>query len=28
VVDQVVGFPGPRMLKTWLDKAVGAAVSA
>jgi thioredoxin 1 len=28
VVDRVVGFPGPRMFKTWLDKAVGAAVSA
>ena len=25
--DRVVGFPGPRQLKTWLDKAVGAAVS-
>ena len=28
VVDQVVGFPGPRVLKAWLDKAVGLAVSA
>jgi thioredoxin 1 len=28
VVDRVVGFPGPRVLKVWLDKAVGAAVSA
>jgi thioredoxin 1 len=28
VVDQVVGFPGPRQLKAWLDKAVGEAVSA
>jgi thioredoxin 1 len=28
VVDQVVGFPGPRVLKAWLDKAVGSAVSA
>ncbi len=27
VVDQVVGFPGPRLLKAWLDKAVGPAVS-
>jgi thioredoxin 1 len=27
VVDQVVGFPGPRVLKAWLDKAVGSAVS-
>ena len=28
VVNQVVGFPGPRVLKAWLDKAVGSAVSA
>ena len=28
VVDRVVGFPGPRALKVWLDKAVGSAVSA
>jgi thioredoxin 1 len=28
VVDRVVGFPGPRVLKVWLDKAVGSAVSA
>ena len=26
--DQVVGFPGPRQLKVWLDKAASAAVSA
>jgi thioredoxin 1 len=28
VVNQVVGFPEPRVLKAWLDKAVGSAVSA
>jgi thioredoxin 1 len=27
-VDQVVGFPGPRQLKAWLDKAASLAVSA
>ena len=27
-VDQVVGFPGPRQLKAWLDKAANAAVAA
>ncbi len=27
-VDQVVGFPGPRPFKAWLDKAVSAAVTA
>jgi thioredoxin 1 len=26
--DQVVGFPGPRQFKAWLDKAIGPAVSA
>jgi thioredoxin 1 len=26
--DQVVGFPGPRPLKAWLDKAASLAVSA
>jgi thioredoxin 1 len=26
--DRVVGFPGPRQLKAWVDKASGAAVSA
>jgi thioredoxin 1 len=25
-VDRVVGFPGPRQLKAWLDKAAGPAV--
>jgi thioredoxin 1 len=27
-VDQVVGFPGPRQFKAWLDKAANAAVTA
>ena len=27
-VDQVVGFPGPRQLKAWLDKAANAVVTA
>ncbi len=27
-VDQVVGFPGPRALKTWLDKAAGKTITA
>jgi thioredoxin 1 len=27
-VDQVVGFPGPRQLQAWLDKAANAAVPA
>ena len=27
-VDQVVGFPGPRQLKAWLDEAASPAVSA
>jgi thioredoxin len=27
-VDQVVGFPGPRQLKAWLDHAANAAVPA
>ncbi len=27
-VDQVVGFPGPRQLQAWLDKAANAAVTA
>jgi thioredoxin 1 len=28
VVDRVVGFPGPRVFKAWLDKAADPAVSA
>lgn len=28
VVDRIAGFPGPRALKAWLDKAAGLAVSA
>lgn len=27
-VDQLVGFPGPRQFKAWLDKAANAAVAA
>jgi thioredoxin 1 len=27
-VDQVVGFPGPRQFKAWLDNAVNAPVTA
>jgi thioredoxin 1 len=27
-VDAVVGFPGPRALKLWLDRAAGVAVTA
>jgi thioredoxin 1 len=27
-VDQVVGFPGPRALKAWLDKTADATVTA
>jgi thioredoxin 1 len=27
-VDQVVGFPGPRQFKAWLDKAANTAVTA
>jgi thioredoxin 1 len=27
-VDQLVGFPEPRRLKAWLDKAANAAVTA
>ena len=27
-VDRVVGFPGPRQLKAWLDKAANAATIA
>lgn len=27
-VDNVVGFPGPRALKLWLDKAADATVTA
>jgi thioredoxin 1 len=27
-VDQVVGFPGPRQLKAWLDQAANPAVTA
>ena len=27
-VDQVVGFPGPRALKNWLDRAAGVVVAA
>ncbi len=27
-VDRVVGFPGPRQLKAWLDKAANAAITA
>jgi thioredoxin 1 len=27
-VDQVVGFPGPRQFKAWLDKAANAEVAA
>jgi thioredoxin len=27
-VDRVVGFPGPRHLKEWLDKEVNTAVTA
>ena len=28
LVDQVVGFPGPRQFKAWLDKASSAIVTA
>ncbi len=27
-VDQVVGFPGPRQLKAWLDKVANPSVTA
>jgi len=27
-VDQIVGFPGPRALKLWLERAAGEAVTA
>ena len=27
-VDQIVGFPGPRQFKAWLDQAANAAITA